>query len=270
MHGSERQDGTSTYASISMPNTFSMSPNYVRRFVETNRLNRVPRDIFQILFEKIERLFREPPPSGFEGTVIAGDAKRIVSVQELQPFVGRVKLVVTSPPYLDVVNYARQNWIRKWLLEPDPKSALAESLDDNLTLKHWLDFVEEAVLQIKQFLAKDGILVMVVGDVAKAKRSYISLAREFIQRVRHDKVFPYVGCFQDYIGQAIKTTRIWKDTRGRATDVDRIIVLSDIEPTIRVNDLIVALALTETNAEQFNHMNAITLARNADLFTGVT
>ena len=35
MHGGERKDGTSGYLSISMPNTFSMSPDYVRRFVQT-------------------------------------------------------------------------------------------------------------------------------------------------------------------------------------------------------------------------------------------
>ena len=33
MHGGVRKDGSSGYASISMPNTFSMSPEYVRRFV---------------------------------------------------------------------------------------------------------------------------------------------------------------------------------------------------------------------------------------------
>ena len=52
MHGGERKDGTSGYLSISMPNTFSMSPEYVRRFVQTKELNRVKRNVFDILKEK--------------------------------------------------------------------------------------------------------------------------------------------------------------------------------------------------------------------------
>ena len=56
MHGGERKDGTSGYLSISMPNTFSMSPEYVRRFVQTKQLNREFRDVFQLLREKTIRV----------------------------------------------------------------------------------------------------------------------------------------------------------------------------------------------------------------------
>lgn len=270
MHGSERQDGSSGYASISMPNTFSMSPNYVRRFVETNRLNRVARDVFEILGDKVDRLFREPPPTGPEGLVVAGDAKQLTKIPELHPYRGKVKLVVTSPPYLDLVNYAKQNWIRNWLLAPHPDSDLAGDLDDNLTLKDWLDFIESVMLEIKQLLRPDGVFVMVVGDVAKANRSHISLAREFIQRIQHDGIFSYVGCFEDYIGQDIKTTRIWKDTKGRATEIDRVIVLSDVRPTFQVISLPAALGFTNLTSGQLGKIDADVLVANAKAFCGVT
>lgn len=264
MHGSERQDGSSIYASISMPNTFSMSPNYVRRFVETNRLNRTARDVFEILDDKIDRLFRDPPPDAPEGLVLTGDAKQLAAIPDLQRFHGKVKLVMTSPPYLDVVNYAKQNWIRNWLLALHPESNFSNDLDDNLTLGNWLDFVESVMLQIKQLLRPDGVFVMVVGDVAKANRgSSISLAREFIQRVQHHQLFSYVGCFQDYIGQEIKTTRIWKDTKGRATEVDRIIVLSDIRPTFRTESLPSVLGLPFLAPPQLEKIDADVLVENA-------
>jgi len=269
MHGSERQDGSSGYASISMPNTFSMSPNYVRRFVETNRLNRTARDVFEILEQKLERLFKEPPPCGSKGQVVAGDAKQLASIRELMPFREKVKLVVTSPPYLDVVNYARQNWIRNWFLAPHPESKLADGLDDNLTLSNWLDFVGSVIGQIRRILSPDGVLVLVVGDVARPNRSHIRLAREFIQRVRHDKLFSYIGCFEDYIGQDIKTTRIWKDTKGRATEVDRIIVLSNSRPKFRVNELPAILGVRELSPEQLKKINPDVLVLNAKRFAGI-
>ncbi|MGC4059287.1 MAG: DNA methyltransferase [Chitinophagaceae bacterium] len=83
MHGGERKDGTSGYLSISMPNTFSMSPEYVRRFVQTKQLNREFRDVFQILKEKTERLFEKHKVLRESGIVLKADAKKLSSTKEL-------------------------------------------------------------------------------------------------------------------------------------------------------------------------------------------
>lgn len=268
MHGSERQDGTSAYASISMPNTFSMSPNYVRRYVETNRLNRVSRDVFTLLVEKIDRLFRDPPPTGSEGVVTADDAKQLAHNEQLQKYLGQVKLVVTSPPYLDVVNYAKQNWIRNWLLHGQAGIGKISDLDDNLTLKDWLNFAGNVVEQMKRFLRPDGVLVMVMGDVAKPSRAHISLAREILQRIIHDQVFSYVGCLDDRMGHEIKTTRIWKDTKGRATEIDRIIVMSDSIPEFDTDALYRSLGLSESPDVDAFGIDPTVLARTAQSLAG--
>ena len=232
MHGSERKDGTSGYASISMPNTFSMSPNYVRRFVE-KKLTRPKRNVFQILREKTDRLFTEETVFKSNGIVRHGDAKRITKIGGFEEYKGKVKLVLTSPPYLDVVNYAKQNWIRNWFMEYHEDYSGADSLDDELTLNMWLKFSEETVLQMKEMLSPDGVIAFVVGDVSKGSKGFISLAREFIQRVYHNKLFSYVGCFSDQLERDVKTTRIWGDTKGQATDTDRIVILSDRTPYFR-------------------------------------
>jgi hypothetical protein len=269
MHGSERQDGSSAYASISMPNTFSMSPTYVRKFVANNKLNRIGRDVFRILEEKMDRLSKEAWPNSGEGIVAAADAKNLSLVDQIAPFKGKVKLVVTSPPYLGVVNYAKQNWIRTWLLDPMPDSHLAESLDDNLTLTGWLDFVETVILQLREMMAPDGVLVFVVGDVAKSGKGYISLAREFIQRIVHDKVFSYVGCIDDHIGGEAKTTRIWKETKGRATDIDRIIIMSNVEPEFNFDQLSLSLGLPEDSSLP-TRINAKVLAETAARLSSIS
>lgn len=266
MHGSERQDGSSGYASISMPNTFSMSPNYVRKFVATNQLNRTERNVFTILRDKADRLFREVAPVGCAGVVATTDAKRISENAVLSEFVGRVKLVLTSPPYLDVVNYSKQNWIRAWLLENGLDDSSAALLDDKLTLSDWLSFLDSVVAEVEKFLAPNGVLVMVVGDVARAGRTYISLAREFIQRMAHGSVFSYIGCFEDYVGGDSKTTRIWKATKGKATEVDRLIVLANHEPNVRVEELVPALGVKNRAEVQGFNLNARDLAKAAAAF----
>lgn len=268
MHGAERIDGTSAYASISMPNTFSMAPNYVRRFVETKQLNRGGRDVFEILAQKVERLFKEGEAFGVKGVVSVSDAKKLAENPDFGEYHGKVRLVVTSPPYLGVVNYAKQNWIRNWLLTSADYYSRHEDLDDNLSLPSWLDFIEAVIGQLKTLLTPDGVLVLVVGDVANTK-THINLARHLIQRLRHDKVFSYIGVFDDYIGHDIKTTRIWKDTKGKATATDRIIVLSNQKPTFHVKAMAKALGL-EADDPVLQGISAADLADNAKRMSGAS
>ena len=231
MHGKERKDGSSGYASISMPNTFSMSPDYVRRFIQTNHLQKVPRNIFQLLRDKIKGNLTQETLKGLDskGIVSTYDARVINTNKSLREYAGKVKLILTSPPYLDVVKYTDQNWIRTWFLDAkDTEKRTA--LDDGLAIADWLNFAEQCVISFKELLSPEGVIVMVVGDVSKSSTNSISLAREFIIRVKHRNLFKYVGCVSDHLDEEVKTTRIWKDTKGRATSVDRLIFLSDRVP----------------------------------------
>lgn len=238
MHGKERQDGTSGYLSISMPNTFSMSPGYVKRFVETKRLNRLGRNVFDIMTEKVERLFLHGGVTDDKCVVETLDAKALSDSEVFSQYRGKVKLIVTSPPYLDIVNYATQNWIRNWFIALNPEFGRADDLDDNLTLDKWIKFSDACTVQMKRMLAPDGVIVFVIGDVSRRSGTSISLAREYLRRVLHNSTFNFVGCFSDVIKDGAKTTRIWKETKGQATDTDRIVILSDREPEFQYRTLI--------------------------------
>lgn len=229
MHGGERKDGSSGYLSISMPNTFSMSPEYVRRFVQTKQLNREFRDVFQILKEKTLRNFEKHNFPKIEAQVFECDAKKVSEHTELKKFKKKVDLILTSPPYLGIVNYARQNWIRSWFLGADPEE-VSSKLDDDLNLFEWVKFSKDALIEFKKFLKPNGVAVFVIGDVTKSKTSMIPLAREFASMVKENKIFKNIWVFSDYIQGFDKTTRIWGETKGKATTVDRIVILSDINP----------------------------------------
>jgi len=243
MHGGERKDGSSGYLSISMPNTFSMSPEYVRRFVQTNQLNREYRNVFQILREKTMRMFQNQTYPSINSNVYACDAKFASNHPQLKTNLGKVKLILTSPPYLGIVNYAKQNWIRSWFLDADPIKVSA-SLDDDLNLFEWVEFSKKSLIEFKKFLAPDGVAVLVIGDVAKSKNSVIPLAREFSSMVKENKLFKNVWVYSDYIQGTDKTTRIWGDTKGKATATDRIVILSDVNPFINNSNLGSNLFLT--------------------------
>lgn len=229
MHGGERKDGTSGYLSISMPNTFSMSPEYVRRFVQTNELNRFYRNVFENLRDKTERVFKKHSSPTIEAFVTECDAKELSNSTDLKKFQGKVDLLLTSPPYLGIVNYAKQNWIRSWFLDSDPIE-ISQKLDDDLNINQWVKFSKTTLIEFKKMLKPNGVGVFVIGDVAKSKTSVIPLAREFAMMVRENKLFKNVWIFSDYIQGVDKTTRIWGETKGQATATDRIVILSDINP----------------------------------------
>ncbi len=229
LHGGERANGTSGYASIDMPNTFSMSPEYVRRFVQTNQLNRFYRNVFELLRDKTERLYKKHSSLKQTGLVLKADAKKLSTIEDLKEYHGKVKLILTSPPYLGIVNYAKQNWIRGWFLNQNTE-VVSKELDDDLNLEEWIKFSKSVILQLKPFLKKDGVAVFVIGDVARGKNSVIPLAREFCLMVREMGLFKNVWCINDVIANTDKTTKIWADTKGKATTTDRIVFLSDINP----------------------------------------
>ena len=120
----------STYHFYYRPNTYSMSLEYVRRFVQTNELNRFYRNVFENLREKTERVFKKHNSPKIESFVTECDAKHISKSENLNKYIGKVDLLLTSPPYLGIVNYAKQNWIRSWFLESGPVE-ISEKLDDD-------------------------------------------------------------------------------------------------------------------------------------------
>ncbi|WP_036096160.1 DNA methyltransferase [Leptospira weilii] len=74
-------------------------------------------------------------------------------------------LVVTSPPFLDKVNYEEDNWLRYWFLEielPDHKKPSIFS-----TLGAWTEFIHGSLKELSRVLKPDGVCVMEVGDIKK-------------------------------------------------------------------------------------------------------
>jgi len=73
-----------------------------------------------------------------------------------------VTLVVTSPPFLDVVDYAGDNWLRCWFLGIDPKSV-------KLTVPKKLDLWQEAMSavfrELHRVLKPGGHIAFEVGEV---------------------------------------------------------------------------------------------------------
>src|SRR3989338_7368449 len=103
------QGKTKGYLSLSMPNTFSMSPDYIRKFVAEHKLRRPKRDAFKLLRLKLERCYQRPKT---KGKAYNQDVRHMTKIKTES-----VDLIMTSPPYTRVISYGRYNWIRLWFLD---------------------------------------------------------------------------------------------------------------------------------------------------------
>jgi len=222
---------TPSYLSTLMPNTFSMAPRYVRDFAARTGFESPERDAFDRLDAKLLRLYRDPLPRA-AGVALHGDARdagsRAVRALRARGLPDRVRLVVTSPPYLRVVKYGYYNWLRAWFLGFDSK-AIDASLDDAHRRAPYLEFLRTVLHDLRPTLTDDGIAVLIVGDVAtdrgRATADGLDLAERVWETAAAPEGYHLAGIADDDIHAHRKMTKLWGREAGRATQVDRFLVL---------------------------------------------
>ena len=218
-----------------MPNTFSMAPRYVRDFAARTAFQSPDRDAFERLDAKLTRLFRDPPPRG-AGIALLGDARdagsRASAALRARRLPDRARLVLTSPPYLRVLKYGYYNWLRAWFLGFDSK-AIDASLDDAHRRAPYIDFLREVLRDLRPVLSEDGIAVLVIGDVAtdrgRATAEGTGLAERVWEEAAQPEGFRLAGIADDDVHAHRKVTKLWGREAGRATQVDRMLVLAATE-----------------------------------------
>src|SRR6476619_4388144 len=218
-----------------MPNTFSMAPRYVRDFAARTAFISPERDVFDGLASKLDRLYRQPAPR-VEGVALLGDARDVapraaVALRERgRP--DRARLVVTSPPYLRVVKYGYYNWLRTWFLGFDAR-AIDATLDDAHHREPYLLFMRDVLADLRDVLADDAIVVLVIGDVETDRgrpiRGAVGLAERVWESAAEPEGYRLAGVALDDVAAGRKMTKLWGPEAGQATKTDRILVLGDTE-----------------------------------------
>lgn len=147
------------FLSIQTRDTFSGSPDYVRRYKEKNDLDTKYRNVAECIQRKFHRLNSDLYPSG-EATVREADAGDL-------PFEdSSVNFVLTSPPYMHMLDYSWNNWLRLWWLGKDRDNE-RDSLNQTASVPDFRSFIKRSIKEIYRVLSSDGRAVTVIGDVRK-------------------------------------------------------------------------------------------------------
>jgi site-specific DNA-methyltransferase (adenine-specific) len=243
LHGNYARDPrNSRCLSVSMPNTFSMSPGYIRRYIKKNKVRKYPFDAFDRLRARMHHLYEDGIPP-VRGRGLQADA--LTLSRHVAP--GSAKLVMTSPPYLNVVRYGKFNWIRLWLLKESvervdsslkghtdlslqvEKTDLQLGLSDRLNFRRYCEFLRLTLIECATVLRDDGLCVFTIGDVETSQHDR-RLALEAWEAIAGDVPLTLATVIDDHIDTSLKVSRIWGETKGRATKVDRVLVLQKKTP----------------------------------------
>jgi len=128
-----------------------------------------------------------------------------------------VALVVTSPPFLDVVNYAQDNWLRCWFCGIDPA---AVPITIARKVEQWQREMTKVFLELKRVLKPGGHIAFEVGEVRHGK---VKLEEAVIPCGIKAELTPLLVLINDQ--KFTKTANVWGvDNRKKGTNTNRVVV----------------------------------------------
>ncbi len=157
------------FSVYTLPPNQAVSVKSQRKINQTR--NQIPprRDVAAILFKKtrillsdcdtaVRRTLATVSPHASLLTRPAADTPAIASES--------VSLAVTSPPFLNVVDYAADNWLRCWFLDIDPSSV---KLTVPRKLEDWKTAMTKVFHELHRILKPGGHVAFEVGEVHSGK-----------------------------------------------------------------------------------------------------
>lgn len=156
------------FSVYSLPPNQAASPQSQRKI--NARLNQTPepRDVVKIILKKSKSLISDISKddaarlqtAGTQGLFLCEDARRTAGIPD-----GTVQLVVTSPPFLDIVQYAQDNWLRFWFNGIDAEET-GQRLTMHRKLDDWSDAMSDVFQELYRVVRPGGWVAFEVGEVS--------------------------------------------------------------------------------------------------------
>ena len=205
---------------------YTLPPNQAvsvvaQRKINTDR-NQVPprRDVRRLIVKKSRSLLSDCDGDTRRSLATLADRYRLITAHAattpgIEP--SSVDLVVTSPPFLDVVNYAGDNWLRCWFCGIDPA-------DVRLTvpgkIEEWREAMTAVFSELARILKPGGHVAFEVGEVRAGR---VRLEEHVIPCGVHAGLDPELLLINAQ--EFTKTAACWGvDNNKKGTNTNRIVL----------------------------------------------
>lgn len=172
------------------------------------------RDIRKIIVKKTRTLLKDGiPRSSADARLMTGPANQTESIPD-----GSVSLVVTSPPFLDIVQYADDNWLRCWFAGIEASHIQIAMHKTELA---WEEMVRAVLVEQARILKSGGHVAFEVGEVRGGK----ILLERLVWQAAANLPFERLGVVVNQ-QEFTKTSNCWGVSNNRSgTNTNRIVLL---------------------------------------------
>jgi hypothetical protein len=198
---------------------YTLPPNQATSVVAQRRINekrkQTPeyRDTRKLIAKKSKQLLRDPLPAMPAPSLHTGSAAATPGIAS-----GSIALVVTSPPFLNIVQYKADNWLRAWFCGIELNQVDVwefRKLDD------WCAAMAAAMKELRRVLQIGGIIAFEVGEVHQGT---LKLEEAVVRVGREAGLTP--ECIMINTQNFTKTSNCWGISNMKhGTNSNRIVVL---------------------------------------------
>jgi hypothetical protein len=202
------------FSVYTLPPNQAVSVQSQKKINDQRRQTPVDRDVIRLILEKSRSLLGDgsmPPHPAAILTTSAAQSTPDIRDQS-------VTLVVTSPPFLNIVKYAEDNWLRSWFAGIDvTRVAMAH----HRTETAWQNMVRDALRELARIVRPEGHVAFEVGEVRNGKVLLERLVCEAAEGLPFERLFVMVNQ-QEFT----KTANCWGvRNNAKGTNTNRIVVL---------------------------------------------
>jgi tRNA G10 N-methylase Trm11 len=173
MVATNRLTGHSTgfFSVYTLPPNQAVSPESQRKINE--KRSQIPpyRDTKAIILRKSRQLIKGLAAQEIKNLASAGERVRFLNCDARHTNkikVESVQLTVTSPPFLDIVQYAQDNWLRCWFNGIDEKE-IAKKITTAKGVDEWSSVMLAVFNELYRITQRGGWVAFEVGEVRKGE-----------------------------------------------------------------------------------------------------
>jgi hypothetical protein len=201
------------FSVYSLPPNQAVSAESQRRINEKRNQTPPVRDLVAIILKKTRSLLRSGVPHSVDYCLSVGAADDLKTIAD-----GSVALTVTSPPFLDIVQYAEDNWLRCWFAGIDTAQV---SISMHRTEAAWEGMVRSVLREQARVLRPGGHVAFEVGEVRNGK----VLLERLVWSAAEGLPFQRLGVMVNQ-QEFTKTANCWGvGNNAKGTNTNRIVLL---------------------------------------------
>lgn len=202
------------FSGRSMPPNQAVSVKAQLKINEKLGVSPPERDVVAVILKKTKSLLRDgAAPSNIRSGLHVGPAWRTPGMAD-----GSVDLVVTSPPFLDIVAYSADNWLRCWFVGIDPETV---AIAHHRSERAWQAMVRDTLGELARVVRSGGHIAFEVGEVRKGSVLLERLVWEAAEGLPFERLAVIVNQ-QEFT----KTANCWGVSNNTAgTNTNRVVML---------------------------------------------